>query len=202
MAIAFDCPACGRSYAVAESLAGKRVKCKDCGEPMNVPAARMAAKAAPPDVITFDCPDCGRKYHVAAAMAGKRVRCKSCGSELHVPDTGDDAAQPAGDDLYGLADLPPAPTSAATADALPPPSRPKWNPGKTSRSVGQPPQSDLVRTGLGIMGFGAFAVVLPFFGLTLGRHGAGLPPEATTAVGILCLVVGGIVAGIGALRGR
>ncbi len=37
MAISVSCEACGREYQVKEELAGKRVKCKDCGAVISIP---------------------------------------------------------------------------------------------------------------------------------------------------------------------
>lgn len=37
MPIEFNCPSCFKSYRVADSNVGKRVKCKDCGHAMTVP---------------------------------------------------------------------------------------------------------------------------------------------------------------------
>lgn len=46
MAISTACESCGRDYKVKEELAGKRFKCKDCGEVVTVPVGRTGAKAA------------------------------------------------------------------------------------------------------------------------------------------------------------
>src|SRR2546426_119959 len=37
MAIKFACTRCGRQYDVGDDLAGKRVKCKECGEIVSIP---------------------------------------------------------------------------------------------------------------------------------------------------------------------
>ncbi len=39
MSISFSCPSCGRQYNVNESLAGRSVRCKSCGNPVKVPTA-------------------------------------------------------------------------------------------------------------------------------------------------------------------
>jgi dienelactone hydrolase/DNA-directed RNA polymerase subunit RPC12/RpoP len=52
MAIDFQCGKCGRSYNVTDEWGGKRVKCKQCGSPINVPRG----DASPPaelDVFGF-----------------------------------------------------------------------------------------------------------------------------------------------------
>ena len=52
MAIVFKCE-CGRGFKVPDEAAGKKVKCKDCGEAVRVPAAKAAkqkvASSAPAD---------------------------------------------------------------------------------------------------------------------------------------------------------
>ena len=46
MPIAFDCPHCGKNYRVADTNAGKRFACKECGNPVTVPGAQAAAAPA------------------------------------------------------------------------------------------------------------------------------------------------------------
>ena len=56
MPIATSCADCGRSYTIKDELAGKKIKCKDCGAVIAVPVARKsggtaAPKKAPPKKI-------------------------------------------------------------------------------------------------------------------------------------------------------
>ena len=46
MSIEFECGECRRSYRVADDMAGKHVKCKQCGSVVHVPEPRPAAVAA------------------------------------------------------------------------------------------------------------------------------------------------------------
>ena len=39
MSISFQCSHCQRSYTTSEQLAGKTVKCKNCGQPIKIPSA-------------------------------------------------------------------------------------------------------------------------------------------------------------------
>jgi hypothetical protein len=48
MSIDFNCPNCGRNYKVADTNAGKKFACKDCGNPVQVPATSTAPQVAPP----------------------------------------------------------------------------------------------------------------------------------------------------------
>jgi dienelactone hydrolase len=50
MAISFQCSHCQRSYTTSEQLAGKTVKCKQCGQPVKVPSA---SAPAPSDVDVY-----------------------------------------------------------------------------------------------------------------------------------------------------
>lgn len=45
MSIKFAC-SCGKAYKVPEKFAGKRVKCKDCGEPIRVPSESEGSVAS------------------------------------------------------------------------------------------------------------------------------------------------------------
>jgi hypothetical protein len=52
MPIEFNCPSCGRRYAVADANAGKRFACKGCGTPNSVPgAAAPYGQAADPSKL-------------------------------------------------------------------------------------------------------------------------------------------------------
>lgn len=48
MSIQFQCSGCFRQYSVNESFAGKKIRCKDCGVVVQVPAAEEEAWEAPP----------------------------------------------------------------------------------------------------------------------------------------------------------
>ena len=39
MSIEFDCATCGKHFNVSDALAGKRAKCKVCGNIIKIPAA-------------------------------------------------------------------------------------------------------------------------------------------------------------------
>ena len=49
MAIAVTCQACGRQYNVKDEAAGKKFKCKDCGEAVSVPEGGGGGGAAADD---------------------------------------------------------------------------------------------------------------------------------------------------------
>lgn len=59
MAISFSCTNCLRPYKVADSLAGKKAKCKDCGTVMQIPSgspepALASAESEPNDLYGFN----------------------------------------------------------------------------------------------------------------------------------------------------
>jgi hypothetical protein len=174
-------------------------------------------EAPPPaGVVAFACRSCGRDYRVAVHMAGRKVRCKDCGVELKVP-ADSTAAAPASasgpslfdddeDDgaAYGLAPesaLPATRKPPAEAEAPASTSR-AWMAPSKSRTAPSDGENPLLKQGAGLAGFGLFAFVLPFFGLTLGRAGGGLPPEVTQGVGGVCMAVGLIMVGVGKARGQ
>ena len=66
MPITFACPRCDKSYSVAEALAGKRVKCKACGQEQTVPSA--APERPPPH------PRTARSY--AGTPTATSARCR------------------------------------------------------------------------------------------------------------------------------
>ena len=43
MPISFACQHCGRDYCVADTMAGKRAKCKSCSQAMDIPAESVVA---------------------------------------------------------------------------------------------------------------------------------------------------------------
>ncbi|HEX8203779.1 MAG TPA: MoxR family ATPase [Isosphaeraceae bacterium] len=53
MSIKFECGRCGRRYEVGDDLAGKRVKCKECGEIVGVPSPGVEVISAA-DVLDED----------------------------------------------------------------------------------------------------------------------------------------------------
>jgi hypothetical protein len=93
MAISLQCEQCGKQYQLSDNLAGKRIKCKECGNAINVPGAAGAANAAGP--IAVACGSCGKQFQVKAELAGKRVKCQQCGTAVQVPAAGAPAAAPA-----------------------------------------------------------------------------------------------------------
>jgi predicted Zn finger-like uncharacterized protein len=46
MKIALDCPGCGKRYEVDASLAGKKSRCKECGNTFRIPDEPSASAAA------------------------------------------------------------------------------------------------------------------------------------------------------------
>ena len=53
MSLTVECNACARRYNVADNWAGKRVKCKNCGAVMQVPAPPAESSPGdndPPDI--------------------------------------------------------------------------------------------------------------------------------------------------------
>jgi DNA-directed RNA polymerase subunit RPC12/RpoP len=75
VSIDFACDGCGKQYAVADGMAGRRVRCKACGAAMTVPRppAPLAVSGGLP---TMACPQCGR------VMPDTATYCRGCGLDF------------------------------------------------------------------------------------------------------------------------
>jgi hypothetical protein len=119
MAISCKCDACGKTYTVDEKLAGKRVKCKNCGEAFSVPSTRRAPTGFDDDddsliPMTRRTPPQTSPTTTSRATAAR-------GAESDPPDLSDlSAFEPDADDTAGPPQSglrPPAKTSRAPATA-------------------------------------------------------------------------------------
>jgi uncharacterized protein (TIGR00266 family) len=54
--IKFACPSCQKGYRVKDELAGRKAKCKACGEPMQVPALEAQLAVATPSPVAAGPP--------------------------------------------------------------------------------------------------------------------------------------------------
>lgn len=101
---------CGKKINAPDDLAGKRIKCPACSEPLAVPQPAAAEES---NAIRVSC-DCGKSFKVKADLAGKTLKCPACSKPVKVP--GSAAPQPAAarnkaaekadlPDMDGLGDL-------------------------------------------------------------------------------------------------
>jgi len=85
--IKFACSNCGHRMGASEKYAGKKVKCKKCGQITRIPEAQQAPEAhtEQKNIIKFRCPSCNQKIGVKAKYAGKKVRCAKCKKPMIIP---------------------------------------------------------------------------------------------------------------------
>ena len=69
--IEFSCPSCSKKYRVQDSFAGKTARCKECGEPMPIPAAAMDFAEEP---VAAGAPVARRSAAAPAQAAGRSKR--------------------------------------------------------------------------------------------------------------------------------
>lgn len=98
---------CGKSLAVPDKYAGKRIKCPGCESALTVPAQAAAAK---PATISVKC-KCGKTLGVKPELAGKKVKCPTCQAVLAIP-----AAAAIGATAYGSQAKPAAKAKAELDD--------------------------------------------------------------------------------------
>ena len=79
MPIAISCP-CGKSAKVGDSMAGRTLKCPQCGKPVKVPQPvsddgldDLFAEEGYTETVEAACPECGQ------SMKGGAVLCTKCG---------------------------------------------------------------------------------------------------------------------------
>lgn len=138
--------ACEASFDAKPELAGKRVRCPACNEPVLVPN--------PAERLRVRCP-CGRTVKAKPELVGKRVKCPACGQPLLISQQTEPAPQagapaPGGavdllseaDDLFGD---PPAPADNETKLApLPPQPAPVEKPRSTRKESRQYSQQEVL----------------------------------------------------------
>ena len=49
--ISFACPACQKAYKVADEMAGKKAKCKQCGQVMMIPPPVVEAQIVEEEIV-------------------------------------------------------------------------------------------------------------------------------------------------------
>ncbi|MHB1423063.1 MAG: hypothetical protein ACYC3I_07690, partial [Gemmataceae bacterium] len=100
MSIAINCPSCKNQMHAPNNLAGRKVKCPKCGQPIAVPAAIQstpanAAVASPLEAIQVEkvaqpasqiaCSHCGGSMTWNDRLAGQMVGCPHCNANLQMP---------------------------------------------------------------------------------------------------------------------
>jgi len=82
---------CGKKLNIPDHLAGKQIKCPNCGgvvtasapPPPPRPTATSAAPTQEPPIV-IDCGGCGKNLKIPAHLAGKTVKCPGCAGSVPV----------------------------------------------------------------------------------------------------------------------
>jgi DNA-directed RNA polymerase subunit RPC12/RpoP len=94
MTISVQCGSCGKRFAAKEKLAGRKVKCPQCGGVLTIPKPRPAPEAAlelpkPDDEYAVTLPPAGETGPSTAGRVsgterapGTKPKCPSCGASL------------------------------------------------------------------------------------------------------------------------
>ena len=77
---------CGQRFAVKSEHAGKKVKCRGCGEVVAVPVATKADSTV--SLIALQCQQCGKRLSVSQKLAGKTIKCSQCSALNKIPVSG------------------------------------------------------------------------------------------------------------------
>jgi hypothetical protein len=88
------CKNCGYEIKTYDKLAGKRVRCPKCKEPVQIPQSEGGRSPKGTNIIKFRCPNCNQKIGLPPKYAGKMVRCAKCEHRLRVPQAPGAAAKP------------------------------------------------------------------------------------------------------------
>jgi predicted Zn finger-like uncharacterized protein len=76
MPISVTCPACAAAYRVADTAAGKAIKCKKCGDKVTVPAGKNGIVAKPKDGATAKKSGVGKILVIVGGLVA--VSCLLC----------------------------------------------------------------------------------------------------------------------------
>lgn len=84
---------CGHQLSVKAELAGKKVKCPQCGQVVQVKPAGAGSDSG--GHIAVKCGKCGKRMAVGAKFAGKTVKCSQCSAPIKIPASGASDSDPA-----------------------------------------------------------------------------------------------------------
>jgi DNA-directed RNA polymerase subunit M/transcription elongation factor TFIIS len=80
MAIPCECPQCGKHLKAADSAAGKKAKCPDCGAAVPIPAKAPRSQTADDD--EFDLQKLNVEEGVEGPVEDDRIPCPMCGEMI------------------------------------------------------------------------------------------------------------------------
>jgi ribosomal protein S27E len=86
ISITVECPGYGKTYAIDETYAGRRLACKQSGQAIRVTALGAAPRVSA--TMRVACENCGREYTGSSQFAGKQTVCAQCGTKFWIPTGG------------------------------------------------------------------------------------------------------------------
>src|SRR5258708_5085645 len=82
--LTIGCPECGKQFKVPATAAGKKVRCKTCGEVIPVAGGKSGGKPAPAAAYGDDLDDDGKPYVLTNTVLS--ARCPECAHDMQEGD--------------------------------------------------------------------------------------------------------------------
>ncbi len=135
MSIPVTC-SCGQQFMAQPHLAGKRVPCPSCGNPLTIPtsADQPSSPAGEPAGANIVTCQCGQSFKAPPHLLGQRVPCPSCGQPIDIPAApGSDPPKPT-----PVAPVASSPAPKAAAETRPKPATASPKPAPKAAAAPEP----------------------------------------------------------------
>lgn len=88
--ISFDCPTCGKTFTVPDSYAGRKARCKGCGNELQVPAAADSTALPTPEPVVTNRPS----LRIRRLIADAELMRKTFAQTPHIRIEGTEGSPP------------------------------------------------------------------------------------------------------------